>query len=51
MSKVAQEQIDNWKKKHGEIFKLEFEDGKEAYLKKPDRKIMSYAMTKCKAIH
>lgn len=34
------------KKKHGEIFKLEFEDGKEAYLKKPDRKIMSYAMTK-----
>ena len=46
MSKVTQEQIDQWKKKHGEIFKLDFEDGKEAFLKKPDRKIMSYAMTK-----
>jgi len=27
-------------------FLLDFEDGKEAFLKKPDRKIMSYAMTK-----
>ncbi len=44
--KVTQEQIDAWKKKHGEIFVLSFEDGKEAYLKKPDRKVLSFAMTK-----
>jgi hypothetical protein len=43
---VTQEQIDAWKKKHGEIFVISFEDGKEAYLKKPDRKVLSFAMTK-----
>lgn len=44
--KVTQEQINAWKKKHGEIFSISFEDGKEAYLKKPDRKVLSFAMTK-----
>lgn len=44
--KITQEQIDAWKKKHGEIFLISFEDGKAAYLKKPDRKVLSYAMTK-----
>lgn len=44
--KVTQEQVDSWKKQHGEIFLIAFEDGKEAYLKKPDRKVLSFAMTK-----
>lgn len=46
MSKVDQKQIDAWKAQHSEIFKLEFEDGKEAYLKKPSRKILKAAMSK-----
>lgn len=45
--KVTQAQIDAWKAKYPQgIFKLSFEDGKELYLRKPDRKTMSYAMTK-----
>ena len=43
---ITQEQIEAWKKKHGEIFVIAFEDGKEVYLKKPDRKVLSFAMTK-----
>lgn len=39
---VTQEQIDAWKEKHGEVFKLRIED-KEAFLKSPDRKTLSYA--------
>jgi hypothetical protein len=46
MAKVDQKQIDTWKKKHGDIFKIEFEDGKEVFLRKPDRKVLSLAMTK-----
>lgn len=42
--KVTQEQIDAWKKKHGEIFRLKV-DEKECYLKTPDRKTLSYAST------
>lgn len=45
-AKVSQEQIDAWKKAHGEVFKIQFEDGKEVFLKKPDRKVLSYAMTR-----
>jgi hypothetical protein len=45
-TKVTQTQIDAWKKKHGDIFKIAFEDGKEVFIKKPDRKTLSYAMTK-----
>ncbi|MDY3512960.1 hypothetical protein JSO59_001320 [Riemerella anatipestifer] len=43
MSKeVTQEQINEWKQKHGEIFKITVED-KVCYLKSPDRKIMGLA--------
>ncbi len=40
--KVTQEQIQEWKKKYGTIHKLVVDD-KEAYLKTPDRKTLSYA--------
>ena len=39
---VSQEQIDAWKKQHGEIYAIKV-DGKTAYLKKPDRKTLSFA--------
>lgn len=39
---VTQEQINAWKKIHGEIFKLKIED-KECFLKTPDRKTLSFA--------
>lgn len=42
MSEVTAKQIADWKAKHGDIFKISV-DGKEAYLKKPDRKTLSYA--------
>ena len=34
---ISQEQIDAWKKQHGDIYAIKV-DGKTAYLKKPDRK-------------
>lgn len=37
--------IEELKKKHGEIFLIEFED-KKAYLKKPSRQVLSLAMSK-----
>ncbi len=43
---VTQEQIDAWKKQHGEIFLISFDDGKEVYLKKPERKVLSLAMSR-----
>lgn len=46
MSKVDQKQIEAWKAAHGEIFTIEFEDGKAAFLKKPSRKILKAAMAK-----
>ena len=43
MSKeITQKQIDAWKAEHGEIFMLSVGD-KKAYLKKPNRKTLSYA--------
>lgn len=42
---VTAEQIQEWKNKHGEVFMIAFED-KEGYLRKPNRKELSYAMTK-----
>jgi hypothetical protein len=39
---IDQAQIDQWKEQHGEVFKMDIE-GHVAYLKKPDRKTMSYA--------
>ncbi|MDR2147722.1 MAG: hypothetical protein LBE91_14810 [Tannerella sp.] len=37
-------QIADWKRKHGDIFKAEVGDS-VCYLKKPDRKTMSYVAT------
>ena len=39
---ITQEQIDSWKKQHGDIYAIKV-DGKTAYLKKPDRKTLSFA--------
>lgn len=39
---VTPELIEEWKKKHGEIFKISV-DGKTCYLKKPSRKALGYA--------
>ena len=41
---VNQEQIDAWKKQHGEVKALII-DGHIGYLKKPDRKTIGYAST------
>lgn len=45
MSKIegtaTAEQIEKWKKDHGDIFKIEV-DNSVCYLKKPDRKTMAY---------
>ncbi|MBN1250687.1 MAG: hypothetical protein JXA16_01030 [Bacteroidales bacterium] len=43
MAKVTKEQIAEWKRKHGDVFKYTTEDGKICYLKRPDRKILAYA--------
>ena len=40
--KVTKEQIEAWKKEHGEVFRIKVED-KECYLKKPSRKTLGYA--------
>ena len=42
--KINKEQINSWKQQHGEVFEVAV-DGKKGYLKKPDRKTLSYAMT------
>lgn len=42
MTEVTEEQIAQWKKKHGDIFRITV-GGKEAYLHKPDRKTLGYA--------
>ena len=44
MTKLTAEQIENLKKKHGEVFEIEVED-KVCYLKKPNRKALSLAAT------
>lgn len=44
MEKITKEQITLWKKKYGVVFQLDV-DGKTAYLRKPDRKTLSYAST------
>ncbi len=38
---ATQEQIEAWKKQHDDVFLCEFDDS-VCYLKKPDRKAMSY---------
>lgn len=42
MLQATAEQIELWKKAHGEVFQFTV-DGKIAYLKKPGRKVLSYA--------
>lgn len=42
MPEITEEQIAQWKKKHGDVFKITV-GGKEAYLHKPDRKTLGYA--------
>ena len=39
---VTKEQIQEWKKKHGKVFKISC-DGKVCYLKPPSRKTLGYA--------
>jgi len=39
---ISQDQINEWKKKYGDVFKIEV-DGHVAYVKSPDRKTLSYA--------
>jgi hypothetical protein len=39
---VTDEQIQEWKKKYGDVFQVDV-DGKTAYLKRPDRKALSAA--------
>lgn len=39
---VTKEQIQEWKKKHGKVFKISC-DGKSCYLKPPSRKTLGYA--------
>jgi len=42
--KVSKEQIAAWKKKYGSVFRIRVED-KEAYLRPPTRRDISYATT------
>ena len=42
MTKATLEQIQEWKKQHGDIYKITVED-KVCYLKKPSRKALSFA--------
>ncbi|MDR1370937.1 MAG: hypothetical protein LBJ72_12570 [Dysgonamonadaceae bacterium] len=42
MFKATQEQIADWKAKHGDVFRIQVED-KSCYLKKPSRKALGYA--------
>lgn len=39
---ATKEQIESWKKEHGEVFKITVDD-KSCYLKKPSRKTLAYA--------
>lgn len=42
MFQATQEKIQEWKRKHGEVFRIVVED-KACYLRKPDRKVLSFA--------
>ena len=41
---VTPEQIEEWKKQHGDVFQLDV-DGHTCFLKKPSRKVISMATT------
>lgn len=40
---VTQDVIESWKKEYGSVFEFKADDGKKAYFKKPDLKIMDAA--------
>lgn len=42
MATISKEQIQEWKQKYGEVFRIKVDD-KECYLKKPNRKTLGYA--------
>lgn len=44
---VSQEQIEEWKKKHGKVFCYEV-DGKQLFLRQPDRKTLAAASVSAK---
>jgi hypothetical protein len=44
MKEITQAQIENWKKQHGDVYKYTAKE-KSCFLKRPDRKILSYANT------
>lgn len=44
IGEVSQEQIDAWKSKYKEVSQI-VTDGHVAYLKKPDRSVISYALS------
>lgn len=46
MAKVTKTQIEAWKKQHGDILHIPFSDGKECYLKQPDRRVLGLAYSK-----
>ena len=39
-------QIDAWKKQFGQVFHIEFPDGKACWLSKPSRQVVGLAMSK-----
>lgn len=42
MATITKEQIEKWKKEHGDVFELTVGE-KKAYLKSPNRQILGYA--------
>lgn len=46
-SAVSQEQIEEWKKKYGKVFRYEV-DGKVLFLRQPDRKTLAAASVSAK---
>lgn len=42
----TQEQIEKWKKEYGAVFHFDYEDGMEAYFRKPDRNQTKHIISK-----
>lgn len=42
---MTDQQLSEWKKKYGDVFEFTVE-GKSCYMRKPDRKVLAFAMTK-----
>lgn len=43
---VSQAQLKDWKDQHGQVLELSFSDGRQAFLKQPDKKILGLAYAK-----